>query len=296
MTRPNFIVLGVPKAGTTSLYTYLKQHPEVAMSKWPEPRFLHYAGSLLKPGSHCLTQVGIRSIEAYERQYLEGENRTARGDISPQYFLQPDLTILGIKQYVPEAKMITIFRQPADRAYSSFLMNVRLGRETMYRFTDALRAEEEGRALGDGYPRTYSNFGFYFQRAREFQSAFPKSQTLFLLYDDLLRDSNEFMRTVFQFLGVDSTFLPDMSRRFKVSAWPRNLLFHRVISILLRSKKRFSNRSLRKRITALAMINLGDPPKIDPSVRYALIQQHREDILGLQELLARDLSSWMEGL
>jgi hypothetical protein len=295
MTRPNFVVLGVPKAGTTSLYSYLNQHPEVAMSKWQEPRFLHYAGSLLKPGSRCLTQVGIRSIEEYERQFIGKEDRKARGDITPQYFFQPDLTILGIHQYIPEAKLIAIFRQPADRAYSSYLMNVRLGRETKYRFAEALKAEDAGVPLADGFPRTYSNTGFYFRRVREFQTAFSKGQLLFLLYDDLVGDPEGFMRSILRFLEVDSSFLPDMSRRRKVGAWPRSLILHRGLSIFLRPTKRFSSRFLRRQITALSMINLGKAPKMDSAIRARLTQAYRDDILALQELLGRDLSGWLAG-
>jgi hypothetical protein len=298
MALSNFLIIGVAKAGTTSLYHYLGQHPDIATSRTREPNYLIYYGHLMDPIIGPLPKFRVRTIEEYEALYSGKENRRARGDISPTYIVYPKQTIAGIRKYVPEAKIIVIYRQPADRGYSNYLMYVRKGTEPLLSYAEALAAETAGRPRIGGRQRTYFNRGFYREHTEKFLQAFPRERFLFLLYDDLIRDPTGLLRSIFLFLDVDAAFAPDTSKRHNAALWPRNLLAHRVVTSTNPIKKnlmRLIPDVPRKAIWDwIYSFSFRQPPKLDPELRRDLTLRYRDDIRGLQDLIGRDLSGWLE--
>ena len=300
MTLPNALLLGVGKTGTTSVYHYVRQHPQAAVSSIREPNFLMYAGHLQVPirGKEPLFKVFTR--EAYENLYSGYEGRDARMDISPSYFIFPEQTIIGIRQYTPDAMMIVIYRQPADRGYSNYLMHVRMGDEPLPTYAEALEAEKAGIPRIRGQIRTYFDRGLYFQRTKRFLAAFPRGRFLFMFYDDLAADPKKFMQELFAFLHIQPDFHPDTTQRHNAGAWPRSFYFHRLVTSMNPIKRNLVRllptavrKSLEKKIHS---INMSTPPKLDRDLRRELTRQYRDDILGLQELVGRDLSNWMADL
>jgi hypothetical protein len=295
MPLPNFVVIGVPKAGTTSTQRNMSQHPQV-FAAW-EPRFLHYAGHAIDPGEEDRRRFRIKTVEEYEAVFADGAGKKALGDSSPSYLMYPEPSIAGIRRYVPEAKFIAVFRHPADRGYSDFVMHVGQGQEPCRTYPEAIRAELEGRRRDSDQWRHYFRYGFYAGRVRKFLDAFPRGRFLFLLYDDLVRDPAGFMRTIFQFLDVDPEFVPNMEERYKVGHWPRHFELHH----LLNSKKGpvrwmggiLGRRRFKTVMSRVNVRNLGKPPRLDPAFRRELTDRYREDILQLQELIGRDLSAWL---
>jgi hypothetical protein len=297
MALPNFLIIGVGKSGTTSLYHYLGQHPEIGMSRLKEPKFLLYEGHRRSPIPGKNPRFQVTTVEAYAALFSDCEDRPARGDVTPTYIVYPEQTIYGIRKYVPDARMIAVFRQPVDRAYSNYLMHVRNGNEPLASFPEALRAEAAGRARTDGRPRSYLGRGFYWERTKKFLQAFPRDRFLFLLYDDLVKDPALFLQSIFRFLGVRDSFDPDLQKRHNVGAWPRSRLANRFLKTSNLGKKilaRVIPDSVRKGLAArFHAVNLRTPPPLDPALRRELTLQYREDILGLQELIGRDLAHWL---
>ena len=146
MTIPNFIVLGAAKAGTTALYHYLGQHPEVCMSRTKETNFLALKDDPLDfrgPGDRdYITRFSVTTLDGYRDQFRGCGAKPAIGEASPLYLYSPKAPGL-IGEVVPDAKLIVILRNPIDRAYSAFLHLVRDGRETVLDFGEALRLEDE---------------------------------------------------------------------------------------------------------------------------------------------------------
>jgi hypothetical protein len=297
MTLPNVIVLGVAKAGTTSLYHYLRQHPQVEVSRIREPKFLFYAGSLQQPASRRLENIPVRTLEQYEALYSQGDPCAARVDISPIYFSRPEQTILGIQQYVPNAKLLIVFRQPADRAYSAYLMYVREGNESIRNFAQALEAEAAGVPGRNGHRRHFLSGSWYADRTRKLLAAFPRRQFHFLLYEDFARQPEQFMQSVFRILAVDPEFPLQMTQRHNAGTWPRHASLQRLLSWRLRVPKRIRGLlpSLIRRQFTSSIQSLGfeRPPSLDPELRRALTNRFRDDILDLQTLIDRDLSEWL---
>ena len=143
MTMPNFLIIGANKAGTTSIYSYLKQHPQIYMSPVKEPMFFTLEGKNIdrtEVSRQITLKTAVNDIEDYQALFQGVSNEKAIGEASTAYLHCP-WCAERIKQYIPDVKLIAILRDPIERAYSNYLMYVRWGLETLD-FPEAVRQEE----------------------------------------------------------------------------------------------------------------------------------------------------------
>ncbi|WP_129671688.1 sulfotransferase domain-containing protein [Candidatus Chloroploca sp. Khr17] len=300
--RPTFLVIGAYKAGTTSLHHYLKQHPQVFMSRIKELRFLTYAGHQLLPLSSAdLASLAwpVKSLQAYEALFAEAESTQARGDVSPCYLGFAEQSILGIQAYIPDAKLIAILRQPADRAYSSHVYHVSIGQEEERNFRRVLQFEVANRMRRvDGKPRRSFARGLYFDNLKCYFQCFPREQIQVWLYDDLQANARMLMRAIFQFIGVDDTFTPDMSIHHNTASWPRlhfaPLVTRKAEHVVSRLIRQFPKPMRQHLARGYRKLIRTQPPPIDADLRRELTARYRDDILRTQELIGRDLTHWLE--
>lgn len=291
MTMPNFLIIGAMKSGTTALYYYLEQHPEIYMSPVKEPNFF----SSQEQENAADT---VSHIDTYQHLFRGASDEKAVGEASHSYLYDPG-AVTEIRRYVPEAKLIAILRNPVDRAYSHFLHMVRSGTEPLDDFAQALQAEE-----GIQREPTFQDYigrGLYFDQLKRYLGAFPQEQIRVYLYEDLSDAPISTVQDAFRFLGVDDSFVPDVSLRRNVSGHPKN----KTLDGLLRRQSRIKHAAkiylparirwrLSKAFDDLKTRNLVEPPPLQPEVRRQLIGVYREDILKLQDLIHRDLSGWLE--
>src|SRR3954451_24911674 len=211
MILPNFIILGAAKAGTTALYHYLKQHPQVGMSRIKETNYFALAGDPLDfrgPGDRdYIGRFSVTTADGYRRQFLGCEGAVAIGEASPLYLYSPKVPP-RLKEAVPDAKLIAILRNPVDRAYSAFLHLVRDGRETVLDFGEALRLEES--RIRDHWEHIwhYKNIGLYYQQLQRYFDLFDRGQIRVYLYYDFRTDPVGMLRDLFRFVGVDEGYTP----------------------------------------------------------------------------------------
>lgn len=299
--RPTFLIIGAYKTGTTSLHQYLKQHPQVFMCVIKEIRFLTYAGHLISPLAPIEFDAlpwPVQEIGAYEALFESGKGAAARGDVSPCYLAFPEQSILGIQAYVPHAKIIALLRQPAVRAYSSFLGLVRNGREEETDFRRALQLEAEGIVRrGDGRQRRNFAESFYHAALERYFQHFPREQLRIYLYDDLQANALVLMQNIFRFIGVDDSFTPDTSIRYNAAMWPR-LQFAPCITrkaehLVFRVIRRFPVPVRQYVTTGFTRIARTETPPLDLALRSELTAAYRDDIMRTQELIGRDLSHWL---
>jgi sulfotransferase family protein len=293
MTMPNFLIIGAMKSGTTALYYYLEQHPQVYMSPVKEPNFFCSEGQE-SPDSNSITHIG-----SYQALFKGVSGEKAIGEASHCYLCEPK-AIERIQYYIPDAKLIAILRNPIDRAYSHFLHAVRNGTEPLTDFPQALR-EEETSARQNRNIQDYVGKGFYYSQLRGYLDTFDRDQVKVYLYEDLSSAPIDTLQDAFRFLGIDDSFVPDTSVKRNVSGYPRykNLdKFLRrpssakhVLKIFLPARLRWR---LSKTFDDLKTRNLVEPPPVPSEVRRQLIGVYREDILKVQELIHRDLSAWLE--
>jgi Sulfotransferase family len=291
---PNFLVIGAQKAGTTALYHYLKQHPQVYMSPDKEPHFFTYEGGDLKfsgPGRGHLTP--ITRIEDYSELFRGAAGETAVGEASTSY-LYLTRALERIRRYVPDAKLIAVLRDPAERAYSSFLHMVRDGREPLSGFEQALQAEEARIRDNWGPIWHYKQNGFYYDQLKRYFEAFGQDQVKVYLYEDLKSDPLGMLQDIFRYLGVDDAFVPDVSLRHNISGVLKNetlLFLARRLNTLTPTIRSYLPSRARRYIKTRVLV---EPPQLSPEVRWRLVEEYREDVLRLEELIQRDLSAWVK--
>jgi len=296
MTMPNFLVVGAAKAGTTALYYYLKQHPQIYMSPEKEPKFFALEGDKLNfrgPGDReNICKSAITDIETYRQLFQGVTNEIAIGEASPLYLYSPKAAE-RIKKYIPDAKLIAILRNPIERAYSGYIMHVREGRETAKDFAEALQ-EEETRIRNNWGWGHYVNVGFYHTQLKRYLELFDQEQIRVYLYEDLKTDPIKLVQDIFRFLGVDDTFVPDTSLKYNVAGVPKNDAIKALIKNF-NSIKPAMNLLLPDKLRHYVRSKIYEkPPTLSKEIHQNLIEVYRKDILSLQDFLQRDLSKWLE--
>jgi hypothetical protein len=304
--RPNFLIIGAAKGGSSSLYRYLKQHPQVFMSTPKEPTFFGHEG---KSGLYCgphdedraYHSRVVTNLDDYLAMFKEVTDQTAIGEASVYYLYLPHAAA-QIKKYIPQATMLAVLRNPVERAYSAYLHVVSQARERRS-FADALAQEPERIRKKWNSLWHFKAMGFYYGQVKRYYDLFGRQQVHVFLHEDFRKEPLPFIQNIFEILGIDKSFVPDMSRKYNVSDVP---VFPSVEKSLYAVKWRILGlqprlpRRIRWRLTPVVdtidMIrtrNRRSPPPIPEDVRATLMAEYRDDILRLQDLLNRDLSHWM---
>lgn len=299
---PNFLVIGAGKGGTTSLHRWLGAHPQVYVTRIKETNYFAYEAFERAPDASELPPgrppFPVRSWNEYLELFEGAGTFEARGEISPTYLAWPSVPE-RIAARLPDVRLIAILRHPVDRAYSSYLMHSRDGREHRS-FAEAIRQELEGGAdhsLAYGQ-LNYLRIGFYHEHLTRYWERFGAERIHVELFDDLRTDPRRLLSRVCRFLAVDGSFEPDLSIRLNPSGLPRNRLF----ALLLRKNR--ASRAMRSLIPdavaprverAFDRWRAGQlvRPPLDPALRSDLIELYRNDISHLARRLGRDLSGWL---
>jgi hypothetical protein len=304
MTRPasqlpDFLVIGTAKAGTTSLYRYLKSHPEVYLSPIKEPRYFAFPETRpVLVGPHRTLPV-VWKIEDYRRLFEARSTERVAGEMSPLY-LYYECSPGAIRKLIPNAKLIAILRDPADRAYSHFCHNRRDGLEPLADFAAALDAEDKRIAQGWWSKYHYRHQGYYARQLRRYLELFPREQMLMVLYDDMVADCHGFLKRICSFLGVDEDHSFDISERDNATVGiPRTFLLRRILRSAGPAKRMIRGTLPLKMRSSLfqrfSKLLWGPKPEYRPCVRAQLVSEFKPDILEVQKIIGRDLSPWLRG-
>jgi hypothetical protein len=293
--KPDFYIIGAAKAGTTSLYDILCQHTQVYFPFDKEPAYF------------CDDEYFSRRDEWYINTFfsMSGENQV-RGEATSRYLYFAEKTALRIFEFSRPMlpKFIAIFRDPAKLVYSLYWHSVREGHETLS-FKEALAAEKDRMVKLQAQLETrgqilfaYSRVGLYAQQVRQYLSFFPREQFLFLITDDLLNFPVLISRLQ-KFLDLE-----DQSAKIKpvtsnVSALPRSNMLHQwlrkrsMAKDLLKPFIPFSIRHKLKIATLEMNLRKFTPPEMDEEMANSIRAHYREETDQLQNILDRDLSSWL---
>ena len=291
---PNLFIIGAAKAGTTALYDYLAQHPQVFLSRVKEPMFF------------SREEYYARGLDWYQDVYFEGaEDYTVRAEATPHYLYWSEKVAPRIKEVYGESpvKFMVAFRDPVSRAYSWYWNMVREGREDLD-FDEALRAEEYRlkQNRNELYQLGSMVYGYaagsrYASLLQPYLELFSPESFFFVFQDDLKSRVNETCEEIFEFLGIESSTQINTSNS-NPAAMPRSRLLHKtlrqrslfkeVIKPLMPSRVR---RSLKSK---MLQVNLKDAPYVplDPKLAHELRLSYRIEIEELEKIAGRELSSW----
>jgi hypothetical protein len=198
---PSFLILGTAKGGTTSLHRYLEKHPSVSPT--------------LKKEVHFFDANFSKGLLWYRTYFPLKYKNLIAGDSTPFYLLHPHAPKRAFES-VPQVKLIVLFRNPIDRAFSLHNMNLmRPDVNETLSFEDAIKAEPE-RLSGEmekmmadesyasfNYERySYLTGGLYLEQIKNWNKFFPKEQILILKSEDLFQDPATAYQTVLKFLNL----------------------------------------------------------------------------------------------
>ena len=294
---PTFLVVGAYKSGTTALYRYLSQHPQVYVSPLKETNFFALEGTTPsyqgpRDNQAPTNRLSITCWEDYQRQFEGVTDERAVGEASPLYLYSPDAP-KRIQQRLPDVKLIAILRQPADRAYSNFLHLLRDDRERIHSFGTAWSQEDQRISANWAPIWHWQQIGYYAAQLQRYYDRFPRQQIRVFLHEDLIRRPEETFESLFDFIGVDPSFRPDTRHRPNQSGIPRNRWLHGVLRRLLINPLQASQRPALMDLGQSLRSQLLYKPAFDPQLRAKLTSMYRADIERLQTLLDRDLSHWL---
>ncbi len=302
---PNFFLAGAHKSGTTSLYFYLKQHPQVFLPALKEPHFF----SRFRPYSEMpFPHPCVSDEAAYLRMFSKAVGYKAVGEASSSY-LCGEGAAERIHSTIPHAKIVIVLRDPVGRAYSQYLMDVREGWQELP-FYEALLEDWNRPKKGWGVSHMYVEPGLYRDQVQRYLNVFGPKQVLVLLFANLRTPEGrrKMMAELAGFLELDPAYLDridtsqvenefavarwNWSRRVAASWWARRLAMilvpPRAGSLFLVKTWLYDRFFLRRAVK----------PPMDPKARDWLSSMYEDNVAGLERLLGRNFpelrASWSQ--
>lgn len=277
-TFPNFIYAGAPKAGSSSIYELLRQHPDIYMSPVKEPFFFDFNYE--------------RGLDWYAEHFSGRAGEAAVGEATVWYMRWPNVPE-RINAHFPDMKFVFVLRDPADRVWSNYWHDYSSGLfDIRTSFSDAIRDEDD--------PRGMLMAGFYHDRLKHFESLFGKDNLLVLLTDDLRADPDRFFESIYLFLGVDADFRPTFGERKMVTAGPTRLPLLRSLHLASAGIRKTTGWAPAEAIwrssrhwRSLFLSRRNRPPSMSDEDRGYLRELYGADTRGLADWMGRDLSGWL---
>jgi hypothetical protein len=284
MAMPDFFVIGAFKSGTTALTYMLTQHSRI---------FLHDVvkeTNFFAPDAHLGFRIEART--EYEDLFRSASADQKIGEVCPSYLFSKMAAGL-IRREAPDAKLIAVLRDPADRAFSEFMMQVRNGRRKIADLRPQIEREIEGKLSPDDRPILAQ--GLYASQLCRFWNLFPRGNVKVILHSDLKNHALDAVNDLCDFIGVEHLRCIRADQIYNVSGIPRSTVLQNMINRVRRKRmvvKRIMPGRLRGPAMRLANKNLRKV-QLSPELRSLLVSYYRTDILTLQNEIDQDLSAWL---
>lgn len=299
---PGFFIVGAAKSGTTSLWEYLKMHPQVLM---PQDEMQK------EPNYFCPLGAGMSDFREYLSIFDGADaNKQIVGEATTAYLTCPE-SPGGIYKYGKEhnidVKIIILLRNPADRAYSLYNWNVQEGYEYAESFEYALKKEPERlnnkfplilKPLGYKYNYLYFNSGLYYRQVKRYLDLFGKEHVHIDLFEEFVQDTAGSLNRIYTFLGIEAIPLPDITyfnSSHAVYAPLAQYSLRKMTKLLekVRIISRKKGKAHRDKLLKLGW-KISRPPKLDPKLRSELLKRYREDVVKLEALTGLNTRQWLE--
>lgn len=295
---PDFLIVGAPRSGTTFMFDYLGEHPQIYNSARKEPNFF---ATDLDSGSYLDSLSFMRERDEYVALFAGARPDQLAGEASTWY-LYSKAAASNIRSANPLARIIIMLRHPVEMLYSLHGRRLYGGSENLPDFADALAAEGD-RRLGRSIPPRarnvtalfYRDVGRYSEQVERYLDTFGRDGVHIGIFDDFIRDPAAAYRSVLKFLAVDPDFKPDFrvinagaSRR----SWrlQQTMLSPRIVR-LARAVIPPPVRPLVGRIVDGVNSRPQERPQLDPVVAADLREELLPDIVRLGELIGRDMEA-----
>ena len=299
---PNFLVAGSPKCGSTSLFYYLNEHPEIFMA--PQKEIHYFSSEILNtldqgPKDKRVNAFHINNYRSYLNQFKKAKPSQVIGEVSPSYINYPETTIPKIKKHLGNPKIIVLIRDPVKRAYSNYFHLVREDREKLS-FYEALKQEETR------MKKKYSDFWYYrfnslyYNKIKKFDDAFDE---ILILTTESLKENTEItMKLIYNFLEVNENFrTQNIQREYNSGGvYKSNLVtnfFFRQSRLRSFIKKMIPITAEMKQMKQKILKYFKEEtPEMKPEAEEFLIEYFKEDVENLKNDFDIDLTMWNKKL
>jgi len=280
---PNLFIVGAPKAGTTSLYEYLKNIPGIYMSPIKEP---NYFSINMIPNNDPVLKP-IRNKKKYLGLFENVVDEKIIGEASPHYLFDSKVPYL-IQNVSPHAKIFINLRDPIERLFSHFLMHIRFGilSSTLYE-----ELQRELRSKGDNYRnRLLLNFSLYSENVQRYFDVFGKNQVKIIIFEEFIRDPKRTMGEILKFLDLSQNlddFKGEVYHPFSLARGPAAQFILK--SFTGKITNRMVSPSTKKFLKEKFLIKKQSKPIMEQQDREFLTNFYRDDVKKLQTMLGRKL-------
>ena len=200
MPLPSFVIVGAMRSGTTTLASMMRRHPQVHLAAEKE---VHFFDRRYDEG-----------LDWYASRFDPTSEEIAVGEATPVYMYQ-DQARRRLATDLPDARLLAILRNPVDRAYSHYWHRVKAERESLP-FEAALEAEPQRLLTGgldDLADFSYVDRGHYVDQLEALSQLAGRDRVKVVLLEDLTRDTENVMKDIFRFIGVDEVFAAEIPLR-----------------------------------------------------------------------------------
>lgn len=300
MGLPDFLIAGVPKAGTTALHAALAAHPGLHLSAVKEPKFFLSGGPPPThggPGDVQTYQEHVWRREDYEALFAGAAPGVLKGESTP-FYLHDLEAQRRIKKLIPDVRIILMLRDPVDRAHSNWQHLWTAGLEPEADFVTAMRQEPERVAAGWAQFWHYAGLGQYGSQVQHLFEIFDRDQVLILRYRDLRDTPAEALHRVCAFLGVETgvvDVVPPANVNFSVG----DTRVNSALRYLLRTGGQVGHHYpvwLRKAFRGPLLTALhrerGRRPALTVEQRAAVLPTFVEEIRLLEEVTGTSYDDW----
>ena len=300
--RPDFLIIGAPKAGTTALHAALAQHPEVFVTDPKEPKFWlcdgapppHWRG----PGDRHSQQEWIWREDDYAALFAGARPGQVRGESTP-FYLWSRGAHRRIGEALPDVRLIAVVRDPVDRAYSNWMHLWSDGLEHVPDFRRAFDLQDERARAGYAPFWRYRELGLYGEQLAHLFEHVPREQVLVMRYRALVDEPAVAVDTACRFLGISegrvSSIPRDNARSYAEPGWRT-----RTLGPVVRAGAalgQFVPPQVWRRASVPLVAGLSGRashrPHLDPDQRAELITAYADDIALLSRLTGEDFTDWL---
>ena len=300
VSLPDFLIVGAARSGTTSLYYLLRQHPRIFMPDLKEPFYLTFAGEIPDFTELHFLRDHRWTLEDYAELFSGATEDQLLGEASTSYLYMHRETIPNIEriygQKADEIKYLAVLRNPVDRTYSNYLLLRSAGWDELS-FDEYLDTSFTRDRMKRRWDYDYIGLGRYAEGISAYKQRFP--HVFVTLYEDLA-DQRRLLDGIFDFLELERIELQGDRLQANASGAPRSRLALSLFDTAgrlaspIRTILPYSARVRLAKLRESARRRLLRQPGMSAEQRGRLRSILRDDILRLQEIIDRDLSSWLE--
>ena len=282
---PTFIVAGAQKSGTTWLFECLDEHPEIFV---PRSKEVHY----FCPPDKCRFSTCNKGLDWYRNQFSSPQSQKAKGDLTTDYMYYPDVAT-RLYQLDPNMKIVFLLRNPVERAYSAYWM-WRRHKSDLPPFASLIFGTH-----------SLIERGRYAEQIKPYIEYFGIEQIKVYIYEEIMKEPENFFYDIYQFLGVSPVFEPKSIRK-RIAAtkdYPHGLgktiykIGSKIInSNLLQPMWRYLRRHTNIHETVMELLgfrlNANAYPEMTQESRLQLENFYRQGNEELRILLNREKPIW----